>query len=40
MKALDGEVEQLKKKAGGFAKDRLLKEKEIKKLQAQKDKKV
>lgn len=40
MKVLDGEVDELKKKAGGHAKERLLKEKEIKKLQTQKDKKV
>ena len=40
VRALEAEVEQLKKKAGGLSKERLLREKAIKKLQAQKDKKV
>ena len=40
MRALEGEIEQLKRTAGGHAKERLLKEKEVKKLQAQRDKKV
>jgi hypothetical protein len=40
VKALETEVEQLKKKAGGLSKERLLREKEIKKLQAQKDTKA
>lgn len=39
-RALEGEVEALKKKAGGLAKERLQREKEMKKLQALKDKKV
>lgn len=38
-RTLEREVETLKKTAGGIAKDRLLKEKEMKKLQTQKDKK-
>ncbi len=40
VRALEAEVEGLKKAAGGHSKERMLKEKEIKKLQAQKDKKV
>ena len=40
VRTLEAEVESLKKKAGGLAKERLLKEKEMKKLQANKDKKV
>ena len=40
VRALEGEIEQLKRTAGGHAKERLLKEKEVKKLQAQRDKKV
>eukprot|EP00955_Chlamydomonas_euryale_P074579 362070-Chlamydomonas_euryale.AAC.23 len=38
VRALEAEVEDLKKKAGSLAKDRLLREKAMKKLQMQKDK--
>ncbi|KAG1680336.1 hypothetical protein FOA52_015426 [Chlamydomonas sp. UWO 241] len=39
VRTLEAEVESLKKKAGGLAKERLLREKEMKKLQVTKDKK-
>ncbi|GAX83463.1 hypothetical protein CEUSTIGMA_g10888.t1 [Chlamydomonas eustigma] len=38
--AMDAEVEGLKKKYGGYIKEKLLKEKEVKKIQAQRDKKM